>query len=87
MSLEYLADGEGNPVNVPAMQFDFENHDNLFAIIERLEKREDFSPEMARQFGVGLKLFSEVMIENRSNPLFSDLLPQFGAFMQKLKKG
>lgn len=87
LTLEYLADADGNAVDVQPMQFEFSNHDNLFTIVEYLSGREDFTPEMAREFGVGLKLFGEAMIENRNNPLFSELLPQFGAFMKKLKKG
>ncbi|MGL4410083.1 MAG: DUF3861 family protein [Zoogloea sp.] len=43
--------------------------------------------ESATAFAVGLKLFGEVMLENRQHPLFADFLPQFGQFMKQLKKG
>ena len=36
---------------------------------------------------VRLKLFGEVMLENRGHPLFAEFMPQFGDFMKKLKKG
>ena len=38
-------------------------------------------------FAVGLKLFSEVMMENRKHPLFEPLRDSFKAFMIGLKKG
>lgn len=36
-------------------------------------------------FAVGLKLFSEVLLQNRKNPLFEDIAPAFRDFMKKLK--
>jgi hypothetical protein len=35
---------------------------------------------------LGLKLFSEVIIRNRHNPLFEDFAPSFKEFMKKLKE-
>lgn len=68
------------------MQFDVENHDDIFTVVERLARRQEFSGNDARAFGVGLKLFSEVMIKNRQAPLFADFLPHFADFMKELKK-
>ena len=39
-----------------------------------------------KSFAVGLKLFSEVMLEHRDHPLFQEFLPQFGQFMKNLKQ-
>lgn len=86
LTLEYLSDAQGNVPDTPPVQFVFANHDNLFAIMERLSERDDFTPETAREFGLGLKLFSEVMLTDRDNPLFAELRPQFVEFMKKLKK-
>ena len=36
---------------------------------------------------VGLKLLGEVMLKNRSHPLFEEFGPQFGQFMKRLKNG
>lgn len=70
----------------PALQFDFENHDEIFSIIERIKGSNPFEDEaQATEFALGLKLFSEVMIRNRENPLFEELFPIFGNFMKKLK--
>jgi len=68
------------------VQFEFENHDEIFSIIEKIKGNNPFENEnQATEFALGLKLFSEVMIKNRENPLFEELLPAFGIFMKKLK--
>ena len=85
VTLEELSPSDGSPTG--SLQFHVENHDDVFAIINRLEQRPDFSEEDAKAFGVGLKLFSEVMLKNKSTPLFTDFLPHFVDFMKTLKKG
>ncbi|MBN7803699.1 DUF3861 family protein, partial [Algoriphagus aestuariicola] len=47
----------------------------------------NFGPEQSAAFAVGLKLFSEVMIENRKHPVFAPLREAFKEFMVGLKKG
>ena len=42
--------------------------------------------EAAKSFAVGLKLFSEVMLEHKNLPLFKDFMPHFGQFMKALKQ-
>lgn len=67
--------------------FEFENHDDLFKIIEMAKSKNIFDNEnQATEFALGLKLFTEVVLKNKENPLFEDLKPAIGAFMQKLKK-
>jgi hypothetical protein len=69
-----------------ALSFDFENHDDIFSIVERLQARNLFAePGQSTEFAIGLKLFSEVMLKNRQHPLFEELAPAFKAFMQRLK--
>jgi hypothetical protein len=64
----------------------FGNHDNIFEIIERMKKRNRFKKEQdSIEFAIGLKLFSEVMLKNKDNPLFEDFRPAFGSMMKKLK--
>lgn len=88
VSLEHLADADGNrSAHDQALQFEVGNHDDIFAIVERMRGRGDFDPDTAAAFGVGLKLFSEVMLENKDHPLFAEFKPHFMAFMKKLKNG
>lgn len=54
---------------------------------ERIKARGDFAEDAATAFALGLKLFSEVMLNHRGNELFKSLQPHFGEFMKGLKKG
>lgn len=66
--------------------FEFQNHDNILNLIEKVQQRGLFEDEDKNiQFLLGLKLFSEVVIEQRDNPLFEDFAPAFREFMKKLK--
>ena len=86
VTVDYLADADNQPVNVAPLQFDAPNHDDVFALIDKMGSRTDLSRDDVARFVVGLKLMSEVMLENRDDPLFSALKPHFSAFMQELKK-
>ncbi|QKJ86393.1 DUF3861 domain-containing protein [Paramixta manurensis] len=89
ITVEALSDRKGEAVDKPALQFEVENHDDILAIVERLRQREDldFGADDSAAFGVGLKLFSEVMLENRKHPVFTPLRDAFREFMVGLKKG
>ncbi|RXG11424.1 putative protein DUF3861 [Leeuwenhoekiella aestuarii] len=51
----------------------FENHDDIFIIIESLKEKNPFGDKnQAVEFAIGIKLFTEVMIRNRKHPLFED---------------
>ncbi|MBC3846314.1 DUF3861 domain-containing protein [Winogradskyella echinorum] len=68
------------------IELEFGNHDNIFAIIEKMKKRNRFKTEQdSVEFAIGLKLFSEVMLKNKDNPLFEDFRPAFGELMKKIK--
>lgn len=86
ITVEHLTNKDGQPVQPPAtLQFEVGNHDDIFGVVERVRQRSDFSPSSSTAFAVGLKLFSEVMLENKNNPLFSEFIPHFGRFMSCLK--
>ena len=86
LRLEQLAGTQPDSPKHEPVELDFENHDDIFSIIERLRERNLFEePGQSTEFAIGLKLFSEVMIKNRQHPLFEELAPAFKAFMQRLK--
>jgi hypothetical protein len=88
ITVEHLADAHGNPsTHAEPLRFEAGNHDDILAIAERMRGRGEFPPDTANALAVGLKLFSEVMLENRGHPLFTEFAPHFRAFMQHLKKG
>jgi Domain of Unknown Function with PDB structure (DUF3861) len=87
VTLEHLQDPGGNSVTRDPLKFEVGNHDDIFAIVERMRSRGDFDAETATAFAVGLKLFSETMLEHRDHPLFAQFRPHFQQFMKHLKKG
>lgn len=88
VTLEHLADAKGASSTYDApLRFEVGNHDDVFAIVERMRTRADLAPEAATALAVGLKLFSEVMLENRGHPLFAEFAPHFRDFMKTLKQG
>ena len=88
LRLEHLAPAAPEqPVHEP-LTVEFDNHDDIFQIIERLEGRQLFAePGQGTEFTIGLKLFSEVMLKNREHPLFAEFRPAFSDFMKRLKGG
>ena len=85
ITVEHTADSDGNPVQREPLCFDAPNHDDILRIVEITAQREGFTPEMAQRFAVGLKLMGEVMLENRSHPLFVQLKPHFMEMMKIIK--
>ncbi|MCU7616593.1 DUF3861 domain-containing protein [Chryseobacterium sp. PBS4-4] len=68
------------------LTFEFENHDDLFKIIDLIKSKKIFEDEQtANEFSLGLKLFTEVLIKNGKHPLFEELNPAISDFMKKLK--
>ena len=87
LKLELLSTAKGEAGNGEPLQLDFDNHDEIFSIIKRIQGKNIFqSKEQAAEFAIGLKLFSEVMLKNKSLPLFEEFRPAFGNFMKKLKE-
>lgn len=87
VTLEHLTDAEGVRSTHEPLQFEVGNHDDIIAIVRRMRSRGDFDEQAATAFAVGLKLFSEVMLEQKEHPLFAAFRPQFQQFMKELKKG
>jgi hypothetical protein len=89
ITLEHLADAQGNPSSRAPLRFEAGNHDDIIAIVERMQARNDLplSADSAAALALGLKLFGEVMLENREHPLFAAFRPHYREFIKELKKG
>jgi hypothetical protein len=86
LKIELLATAKVDETNYPPIELEFDNHDNIFTIIERMKNRNIFkTQDQATEFAIGLKMFSEVMLKNRESELFSEFRPAFSEFMKKLK--
>jgi len=86
LTLEHLEDAKGNPVEKTPLQFDVKNHDDLYAIVEKVKTKGLFDANESAAFAIGLKLFREVMLHHRGSEVFKDLDPHFSEFMKTLKK-
>ena len=87
ITVEYLKDVKGGTVDKEPLTFETTNHDEILQIVERIRRKGLFDETEAAAFAVGLKLFSEVMLNNKDSDLFKPLRPAFREFMQGLKKG
>lgn len=76
---------EPTAANRGSLTFDVTNHDDILGLVDRVKARDIVPESEAAEFTIGLKLFSEIMLRHRREPLFADLFPHFGAFMKRLK--
>ncbi len=85
-TVEHLEDPRGQAIDSAPLEFKVRNHDDIFKIVEALKARMPLDETDATAFAIGIKLFGEVMLKNRDNPLFKEFKPQFTEFMKALKK-
>ncbi|MDV7186215.1 DUF3861 domain-containing protein [Lutibacter sp. TH_r2] len=67
------------------LEFETKSHDNLFEIVKKLEQHPEFSDTDVASLGIGLKLFTGVLLKEKEKPLFKNLMPHFKKFMKELK--
>lgn len=86
VTFEYLKNSKGEVPDRAPIEFIFQNHDDVFKIIDILSEKGLFEEkDKTAQFAIGLKLFGDILMRNRKNDLFSEMHPAFMAFMTKLK--
>lgn len=70
----------------PDFSFHFDNHDDLFEIVDRVRSKALFAgDDETRTFCVGLKLLGHVLMQHRKEEMFADFATSFGSFMKGLK--
>ncbi len=86
LSLEQLSLAKEGAEMQPPIIFEFDNHDEIFRIIEIIKEKDPFdNTNQATEFALGLKMLSEVMIKNRNHPLFEDFAKEMQSFIKKVK--
>ncbi len=86
VTLEHIAPSKpGEPVHETPLSFAATNHDDLFAIIERIQGKQAFDADTSASLALGLKLLCEVMLLNRDHPLFEDIKGPYRDFIGKIK--
>jgi len=85
VTIEHLGTPKGDgPLHEP-LTFEAVNHDEILAIVERIRASAQYEQDEAAALGIGLKLFSEVMLKRRDDPLFAAVQPAIRAFIGGLK--
>ncbi|GEM79634.1 DUF3861 domain-containing protein [Vibrio superstes] len=67
------------------LQFEFQDREDMFKVVEMINKGSELPNEEATRVAVALRLLGPVMMQNRKHPLFADFMPHFKNFMQNLK--
>lgn len=80
-----MTNAQGEAVQAAPLVFSARNHDDLFAIVERIKSRGVLNNDDSAAFAVGLKLFSEIILENRNQPFFKELSVPMGEMMKMIK--
>jgi hypothetical protein len=86
VTVEKLSDARGEPVHGQSLSFYAANHDDILAIVEKLQTRLPLDAGTVASLGVGLKLFSEVALVRKDDPMFAEIRPAIRDFIMKLKE-
>ena len=86
ITVEALTDAKGQPVEGRSLTFEVGNHDDILGIVERMRTRLPFDGDTVASLGVGLKLFSEVTLVHRADPMFTEIRSALSEFIRGLKQ-
>jgi Domain of Unknown Function with PDB structure (DUF3861) len=86
ITVEALTGAKGEPVEGRTLSFEAANHDDILGIVERMRARLPFDGDTVASLGIGLKLFSEVALRQRNDPMFATIRPALGEFVRGLKE-
>src|SRR3546814_10382455 len=70
----------------PPLSLEAVNHDDVLGIAERVTAGCRYARDESAALAIGLKLFTEVMLAHRDDPLFDDLQPALRDFIGRLKE-
>jgi hypothetical protein len=86
ITVETLTGAKGEPVQGQTLSFEAANHDDILGIVERMRARLPFDSDTVASLGIGLKLFSEVALMQRNDPMFAMIRPALNEFVRGLKQ-
>lgn len=65
--------------------FEADNHDDIIEIIESVQASQMFDRRTSASLVLGMKLFSEVMLKHRKDPLFEPILVAYREYVGQFK--
>jgi hypothetical protein len=90
ITLEYLGGKQAGPDLHQPLTFETNNHDDIFNIIVTAQAARMFDPDTSAALVLGMKLFSEVMLKHKKDPLFAPMLAAYldyiGPFKARMKE-
>ncbi len=86
VTIEHLGTPRDGMDKQPELVFEAINHDEIIGIVQRIRASGHYSEDEAASIGIGLKLFSEVMLKRKEDPLFQALRPAMSSFIGGLKE-
>ncbi|MGD0445578.1 MAG: DUF3861 domain-containing protein [Edaphobacter sp.] len=86
ITVEALTGAKGESVEGRTLSFEAANHDDILGIVDRMRARLPFDENTIASLGVGLKLFSEVTLTQRNDPMFAMIQPALNEFVRGLKQ-
>ena len=85
VTVQALTGMKGEPVEGRHLSFEAVNHDDILGIVERMQARLPFDGATIASLAVGLKLFFEVTLVHRNDPMFAMIYPALNEFVRGLK--
>lgn len=67
------------------LQLTVVNHDNLFKVVEAVQSKNFIGTDKAAALALGLKLFSEVVLERPSEAPFAPMVEPLKQFIRELR--
>jgi hypothetical protein len=86
ITVEAMMEARGEPAYGRTLTFEASNHDDILGIVERMRARLPFDEHTTAALGVGLKVFSEVALMHRNDPMFAKVRPVLNEFVRELKQ-
>ena len=86
VTVEALTGAKGESVEGRTLSFEAANHDDILGSVEKMRARLPFDSDTVAPLGVGLKLFSEVALMQRNDPMFATIRLALGEFVREFKQ-
>ena len=86
ITMEYLGGKHAGPELHPPLSFEVGNHDDLFNIIAKTRQAQAYDTDTAAALALGMKLFSEVMLQNKKDPMFAPMLAAYLEYIKTFKQ-
>lgn len=86
ITLEYLGGKHAGPDLHQPLVFTADNHDDLFEIIKKVQAAGIFDRETSAALALGMKLFSEVMLKHKKDPMFEPMLAAYRDYISVFKQ-